>query len=216
MEVISRASKTINGYDYTLSPTDKKDIYELTRSTHVEIGDGSLTTTAISLMNQETTSILFCDVSQKELNKIYNNIDFAFELLHGIHCGKKWYVIIFTLDRPYDKECYPNIDHYKIDRIAFATPFGSESINLDYAFDTGKFIIGIDYDSNHDEHSYYRKQLGYDMERPYPLYKALIPLTDDELGINNKRVVEDVVLKMFAKYPTVIHCFDDVLDRFRE
>lgn len=27
MEVISRASKTINGYDYTLSPTDKESIY---------------------------------------------------------------------------------------------------------------------------------------------------------------------------------------------
>lgn len=210
MEVISRSNKTINGYNYTLTPTDKKSTYKFTRSKHLENGNG-LIATVLNLT--EPTSITVSDVSQTELNKIHNNIEFAFELLYEMHCGKMWYMIIFTLDRPYDEECYPSIDHYKIEKFAFGTPFNSEQIDLDYAFDMGKFIIGIDYKSDLEEHSYYIKNLKYQVNKPCPMYKALIPLTDDE--INNLEAIKDAVLKMFAKHPTVIHYFDDVLDRFR-
>ena len=210
MEVISRSIKTVNGYNYTLSPTAKESTYKFMRSKYLETRDNLLA----NMLDQDSTTIVVSDVSQKELNRIYNNIDFAFELLYEMHCGKMWYMVIFTLDRPYDEECYPNIDHYKIEKVAFASAFKSDPINFNYAFDTGKFIIGIDYKSDVEEHCYYIKKLNYQVNKPCPMYKALIPLTDDEL--HNREAIKDVVLKMFAKHPTVIHYFDDVLDRFRD
>lgn len=161
--------------------------------------------------SDESVSIVFCSDSQKELNKIYNNIDFAFEFLYELHCGKRWYVILFTLNRPYDKEHYPDICHYKIESFVFATAFKTNPINFDYAFDTGKFIVGIDHDSNLKEHEYYKEKLNYRINKPYPMYKALIPLSDNEM---HNSTIKDVILKMFAKHPTAIHCFDDLLDRF--